>query len=456
MTCTRLILAFTAALECTASIAQLGTEHIITDASLQLLDLRLVDIDGDGDKDLVGLHYDQFISIRENEGNGQFSNAPTYFGSAVNYLTPADLDSDGDVDLVANVGTGQAELGWYENEGQGVLAAFVQLDESTLLHQPYVTDIDDDGDVDVLGSMGSGLGVYLNNGDQSFSLTAPTIAIPESDCGAVINPLIFADVDLDGDGDRDLLAGDGTCLSTYWVENAGSGIFTAGHLISDYNNDPVARPMDLDQDGDLDVVLSDYDRVLLFENNGSGTFTQVDEISSPDNDHTADFVMFDFDNDGDFDVMKSNGANINWVERTGPMDLGDFHTGVPIPPGAVVYFELADIGWSQAPELFYSNSVNRVAYFGNEGSALGVPQNTPPSPALILSRSVNGPYLRLPGPQHRIEDASAWALSGARILLRTDLTDRSSLFLGDLTAGIYVLSVQSEEGLGHLSVILLD
>jgi hypothetical protein len=214
--------------------------------------------------------------------------------------------------------------------------------------------------------------------------------------------------------------------------------------------------VDLDQDGDLDVVLSDYDRVLLFENNGSGTFTQVDETSSPDNDHTADFVMFDFDGDGDLDVIKSNGVSINWVERTAPLDLGDFQTGVPIPLGGPVYFELADISWSPVPELFYSNSIARVAYFGNDGSALGVPQNTPPLQTIILSRSVNGPRLRLPGPQYRIEDASAWAVNGARIQLRTDPSDRSSLFLGDLTVGIYVLTVQSEEGPGHLRVIILD
>jgi hypothetical protein len=206
MTWTRFNLSFTAALGCTPSFAQLGTEHIITNSSFQLLEFQLVDIDGDGDKDLVGRNYGLFISIYENEGSGQFNDTPTFIPSTAYYLTAADLDSDGDVDLVANVGTGQADLGWYENEGQGVLAAFVPFTEPTYMYQPYVTDIDNDGDEDVLGSMGSGLGVYLNNGDQSFSLTAPTIPIPESDCGAVISPVIFADVDLDGDGDRDLLA----------------------------------------------------------------------------------------------------------------------------------------------------------------------------------------------------------------------------------------------------------
>ncbi len=444
------------AFTCIPCVAQLGTEHIITNSSQHLEDFHIVDLDGDGQEDLVGLHYDLFVSVRVNEGNGQFSSNSTIIGFSVFSMAPGDLDSDGDVDIVAAVGEGQPQLGWYENMGQGELAAFAPLDEPTVMFRPYLTDVDLDGDIDVLGSFGMGLGLYLNNGAQVFSSLSPTIPVQGSVCNlTVMDPTIFADIDLDGDGDRDLLVGDGTCPNTYWVENSGGGVFSTAHLISEENIDPVARAMDLDQDGDQDVILSDYDRVLLFENNGIGTFTLVEEVSSPENDHFAGFVMYDMDADGDLDVIKSNGVFINWVERTGPLDLGDFQTGVPIPPGGPVYFGLADIGWSSAPELFYSNSNSRVAYFGDEGSALSVPQNTRPPQAMIVSRSINGAYLHLPGLNYRIDQASAWALSGAEIGLRATTSD-IGLFLGDLTQGIYVLSVQSEKGLERLRLILLD
>ena len=64
-----------------------------------------------------------------------------------------------------------------------------------------------------------------------------------------------------------------------WYENDGSENFTANAITVDHNYVQTAIPVDLDQDGDLDVLIGQagndtYDGVVTWaENNGSQNFT---------------------------------------------------------------------------------------------------------------------------------------------------------------------------------------
>ena len=85
-------------------------------------------------------------------------------------------------------------------------------------------------------------------------------------------------VDIDGDGDIDVLSSYNNAGGVVaWYENNGSQSFTA-HTLPTNNGTEVPNSVyaiDMDKDGDVDVVsgTSSYGRVLWFENDGSGNFT---------------------------------------------------------------------------------------------------------------------------------------------------------------------------------------
>src|SRR5262249_20689687 len=114
-------------------------------------------------------------------------------------LLPLDLDGDGDTDLVAGNHDG-VRVTVHLNAGQGVFAPHA---EYGAIPEGFVVaagDWDLDGDPDlVFGEFdGDGLDLLFNHGDGSFGSAVP-IVIP-SPIGAV------AAGDLDGDGDPDIAA----------------------------------------------------------------------------------------------------------------------------------------------------------------------------------------------------------------------------------------------------------
>ena len=108
-----------------------------------------------------------------------------------------------------------------------------------------------------------------------------------------------ASVDMDKDGDLDLLA---TFTSTVtdnavrWYENNGSLSFTANTISAAHEIVYTAEAIDLDEDGDMDVLIgtgSDtYDHVATWaRNNGSQSFTII-TIASSFNNYRKSLVVF--------------------------------------------------------------------------------------------------------------------------------------------------------------------
>lgn len=121
---------------------------VVGDAPRTLL---LSDVDGDGVVDLVvgGSR----LEVRRGVGNGTFAAAVVARGVAgVGYLTAGDLDSDGDVDLVAVPPQYAADttVSVLHNDGAGRFTV-VQSFTSALLGEVNLGDVDSDGDLDAVG-----------------------------------------------------------------------------------------------------------------------------------------------------------------------------------------------------------------------------------------------------------------------------------------------------------------
>lgn len=207
-----------------------------------------VDLDSDGDIDfIVGIGgVGQGISWYENSGTGTFTPRVVFSGAVGgnSYLNVADMDTDGDLDVVAyrqNVST----FAWYENNGVQVFSEHVitPLTTPSTYLEMNVADLDDDGDMDILtGNTNNGQRIvwYVNDGNENFTgqdLTVLAATAP--------NPRI---IDIDGDLDRDVIAG------AQWLENNGSEVFTPHKLGEQLQQSNSVDYADMDGDGDIDLV----------------------------------------------------------------------------------------------------------------------------------------------------------------------------------------------------------
>lgn len=139
--------------------------------------------------------------------------------------------------------------------------------------------------------------------------------------------------DYDGDGDPDLflvnfrgsiLSGDadqGPGRSALY-RNDGDGTFTdvtAAAGLERATFGLAASWADYDDDGDLDLYLTNYGPNLLYRNEGDGTFTDVTALAGVADDRfSAGSAWSDYDNDGDIDLYVSNYVNFVY----GDQDLG--------------------------------------------------------------------------------------------------------------------------------------
>ena len=263
------------------------------------------DFDGDGDEDLYSMRQQApaFIHLFEHDG----ALPPSYTAhelplsaSHVASLAAADLDSDGDEDVVWG---GGFAAGWVENDGPDPALWTERLLAASKNNVRAVGDLDSDGDPDLVmerGGLSGRQDWYENDGASPPAFTVHLL-------GATMSPISDAvAADVDGDGDLDLV-GDGP--DPLWFENDGGSppLFTQRPIgaLGDVIDVDVA---DLDGDGDLDVLAAENEMpgiVAWFENDGARPPAWTMHTLAGGLDLSRVLRVGDPDDDGDPDVMAS-------------------------------------------------------------------------------------------------------------------------------------------------------
>ena len=279
----------------------------------------------------------------------------------------ADLDGDRDVDLLTNIPT------WSANNGDGTFREPIQLEKTTHKERSVrPIDMDGDGDLDLLvtAHLGDRLAWHENlDGRGTFSRSNSIFA----QVGSALTSL----ADFDGDGQLDLLASAREAAPVAWYRNQGDGQFSnpqvlvpAAYIVASGSE---ALPVDLDQDGDLDVVVARWtfgdsrSNVIWLENvDGAGTFRES-ELGIQTG-REAQILTTDVDGDGlsDLVVADLDDASTNALRWYPNLGVGRFGDSQVVDDGGGM-ISIADMNGDSVADLIrVSRESKRVSVFLND------------------------------------------------------------------------------------------
>ena len=405
---------------------------------------QLADMDGDGDLDLFIQERSGEVSYFERVGpRGSFQFAwrtDRYQDLEVGeWFRLVDLDQDGDLDILAEEKFSYIRV--YRNEGGKTAPRFVAVADSLReaggnalfsdrQNIPNITDIDCNGKLDLfVGKVTGTVDRYEAEGKDRHGLPTFRLVVQKFEGIEIIgagagswhgaNTLALADYDVDGD--QDLFWGDFFEQGLLLIENRGS--CAVPNLRTEPVRFPVNEPVltsgynaptfgDVDADGDLDLLMgviggafvparTAADNLYYLEQTGPKVFEvrQRQFLSSIDVGSESVPALLDLDGDGDLDLLLANkidpGAletskvyvleNIGSARRPSfqlrkPLDItGDFH----LSPSA------GDLDGDGDQDLVVGNWKDRVMYYRNEGSR-SVPRFVLADSALVrLTRGSN-------------------------------------------------------------------
>ncbi len=225
--------------------------------------------------------FKQYNAFPNLDFTARFQAVPIYLYWAANHLHSVDLDRDGDIDILA---ISRDQIFLLRNPGAGNfnLAAWDVAELSYDARTGYAGlpggsavaagDFDGDGDLDVVaGSVGTAAFLVYYENDGTGQFTRNEIAIPDATCVGTVG--IMTD-DFTGDGRPDIFVATdrayrgGTTQSRIWfLRNRGVVAGEVDWLFqclnacqsptpSPYDID-MATPLDYDFDGDMDIVIAD-------------------------------------------------------------------------------------------------------------------------------------------------------------------------------------------------------
>lgn len=354
------------------------------------MDAAAIDVDGDGDLDLILPQEWRSNRILINDGRARFGARADAFPPAPEAelvrppqvqqpllkdsedVSVADFNGDGVLDIIMVVEDdltfGRENVHQYfRGSSDGSFARVYGQLPDTIANAVAHADINGDGWPDLIISGDGQDRLLVNDGVGNFR-DETEMRIPRE--AAVAQDAEFFDAD--GDGDLDLVLGleGGHAL---WINN-GSGVFSdesrARLPVPGNVEARKVTPADVDGDGDLDLYIAHVgwqgrapqDR--LYINDGRGRFTDETAQRIPDDSLiTLDAKFADLDGDGDLDLVTGAWGAVRVLTNDG---RGRF-TDVTLTalgraedvPGSSITIELADFNGDRRLDIFVGQLANQ-------------------------------------------------------------------------------------------------
>ncbi len=377
--------------------------------------LAFVDLDGDDNMDVLAGAQNGGIRAFVNNGEGfteQYGawNPTTHTGNPLNgtylsgnvWMNLADMDSDGDLDLLVGTGYNYNTAAntypiWYlENTGDFVfeikdglnIAPFDGVDVTREATQTFA-DIDSDGDIDAIlgGKYNFHLTVFTNT--DGFLVADSNNPLADLDVFDTTQPVF---VDIDADDDLDLFVANGSTVLFFENNNGTFEEVTSPLNVSSFDR-PSPTFIDIDGDEDFDAFVFDFSslEIEFFRNTGDSGNPAFTAEDAPDPFEGFNFQYItklataDVDHDGDFDlVVSESGAGYGYYTNLRIFHNNGDESFTEITPSPISdfaskysYFSMADVDGDGDLDIFlgygetHSGGIEAgtVAYFENQNPA---------------------------------------------------------------------------------------
>lgn len=355
-----------------------STQHLISNTYQIPSCLAVADLDADDDLDIIVTYYvsDRVVWFKNINGNGTFEEQTTIDDSrdGAFHVSIADIDNDGDDDIFV-ASWEDDTFCWYENlDGMGSFSsANIIATDAAKACRIIPADLDSDGDFDlVVGTnyITNEIYWYQNiDGNGTFQQR-------ETITTAVDNLLSIWICDLDADGDPDILSASTDDDKTAWYENVdGNGNFGGQQVISSNTEDAFQiTTADLDNDEDKDVIVSCgvWNKIVYFLNDGNQNFGDMNYVSN-DAPFVHGTLAADFDNDDDQDLVSAfwGSDKIVWFRNELSVNVDDeFHNLAdpihfrnypnPFNPSTTITFNISNKKNEQFELIIYNLKGQRV------------------------------------------------------------------------------------------------
>lgn len=289
--------------------------------------VTVVDWNNDGLDDIIRLDQGNVCYVDVQQTNQQFQRIYLgNFNGGAWAMAVADIDKNGYKDIIAD---GQSGIGVLKTNNNGTGATMSWLPSSGFFLQNLTFgDFNNDGWIDIFCCDDNAAShIYLNDGAGNYPSQSNIINfnLPNGSDNSGNYGSVWTDFDNDGDLDLYIAKcrqsvsspSDPRRINVLFVNN-GNGTFTENAAAYNINvgwQTWTASFGDIDNDGDLDLMITNHDYASqIFQNNGSGVYTDITASTGfTVSDITPiESVMEDFDNDGFIDILVTGSSSRFW------------------------------------------------------------------------------------------------------------------------------------------------
>jgi hypothetical protein len=327
----------------------------------------VVDVNGDGNQDIVTANTNGTVSIFLGNGDGTFQPAVTISdglpAGKTTSIVAISTGYYGNYSLVVADGTKQMSI--LPGNGDGTFGSPELLDTSGKVEAIATADFNNDGYSDLLvaedNGSSSSVVELLGNGDGTFQ-PGQTIFKDSSD-----QTLSLATGDFNDDGNTDVAIGDGDKVAV--LLGNGDGTFYSGGSVVVTGTVRSIIDADVNNDGEDDLVVGTSTGITVLLGNGDGTFSTSATISGQ---YTA-IAVGDIDGDGNLDLIVGTSSNgyyaVQVLPGNGDGTFGTTPEAVTPTLAAPTALAVADVNGDGMPDVVVAGANGQMSVVLNSGAS---------------------------------------------------------------------------------------